>query len=147
LVSDRYRAHDAPFETELRGPMLFFRIVEHYKRLLPDLILTVDEQIADGGRVATRWSARATGRGSGRVVESRGVFVAHVSRGKVVESWGAWDSVSLLRQLDALPFDFGERPTSAMRTREFGLRSGPPVVLVPPGPLPGWITWRRIIPA
>jgi ketosteroid isomerase-like protein len=72
--------------------------------------ITVDDQIAEGDRVASRWTASATNTGSlqgmpptGKAVRVTGVNVARFAEGKIVESWFNFDMLTLLQQLGAIP--------------------------------------------
>jgi steroid delta-isomerase-like uncharacterized protein len=76
----------------------------------PDLQTTVEDQIAEGDRVATRWTARGTHRGeflgvpaSGRSMQIMGMTISRVADGKIVEQWGNPDLFSLMQQLGAVP--------------------------------------------
>jgi predicted ester cyclase len=68
-----------------------------YLALFPDLQFTVDEQVTEGDRVASRWRLRGTHRG--RPVELWGIVISRLEDGKIAEDWAASDSLSLLRQL------------------------------------------------
>ena len=60
-----------------------------------DLSCTVEDQVAEGGKVVTRWSARGTHQGetedlgpsTGIRMEITGVSIECFSGGKVAESW------------------------------------------------------------
>ncbi len=72
--------------------------------------IIVDDQIAEGDRVATRWIASATNTGSlmgmpptGKKVNVTGVNVTRFAEGKIVESWFNFDMLTLLQQLGAIP--------------------------------------------
>ncbi len=54
------------------------RVRSHY----PDLRLTVEDQIAGGDRVATRWTGELE---SGR--EITGITIDRFEEGKIVEAW------------------------------------------------------------
>jgi hypothetical protein len=72
--------------------------------------ITLEDQIAERDRVATRWTASATHTGpvmgmppTGNVVRVTGVNVARFADGKIVESWFNFDMLTLLQQLGAIP--------------------------------------------
>jgi predicted SnoaL-like aldol condensation-catalyzing enzyme len=74
-----------------------------------DWDITLDDQIAEGDKVATRWIASATHTGSlqgmpptGKSVRVTGVNVMRFAEGKIVESWFNFDMLSLLQQLGAI---------------------------------------------
>jgi predicted ester cyclase len=71
--------------------------VSLYRSILPDLEILVEDQLVDGDRVASHWTARGTNRG--RRVTMRGITISHVVEGKIVEDWGYSDTAGLLRQL------------------------------------------------
>jgi predicted SnoaL-like aldol condensation-catalyzing enzyme len=74
-----------------------------------DWDITLDDQIAEGDKVATRWIASATHTGSlqgmpptGKTVRVTGVNVMRFAEGKIVESWFSFDMLTLLQQLGAI---------------------------------------------
>ena len=87
---------------------------EHYyvdlRSAFPDLEFTVEDQIAEGDRVATRWTARGTHRGpfsgipaTGRPGTIAGTSTHRIADGRVVECWTTMDELGLLRQIGAIP--------------------------------------------
>jgi len=78
----------------------------------PDLHFTVEEQIAEGDMVVTRWTACGTHRGefqsvpaTGREIRLTGTDIDRVIGGKVVECWAHVDELGLMRQLGAVAAD------------------------------------------
>jgi steroid delta-isomerase-like uncharacterized protein len=72
----------------------------------PDLIVTVEDQVAEGDRVSTRWWASGTHAGTfagiaptGRTVTISGIDIHRVERGRIAELWEELDVASLLAQL------------------------------------------------
>jgi predicted ester cyclase len=94
------RFHDHVNSLEYRGLEGVRESVELYRSVLPDLEITVEEQVVEDDRVASRWIARGTNRG--RKVELRGITISRFEDGKIVEDWGYSDTVDLLRQLGPL---------------------------------------------
>ena len=75
----------------------------------PDLHFTIEDQIAEGDRVVTRWTARGTHRGefqgvppTGREISLTGADIDRIVGGKIVECWANVDELGLMRQLGAL---------------------------------------------
>ena len=75
-----------------------------------DWNISIDDQIAEGDRVASRWMASATHTGSvmgltptGKTVRVTGVNVTRFAEGKIAESWSNFDMLTLLQQLGAIP--------------------------------------------
>lgn len=76
----------------------------------PDLQLTVEDQIAEGDKVVTRWSAHGTHKGefqgiapTGKVVTITGIVISRYVNNMEIEAWEEFNMVGLLQQLDALP--------------------------------------------
>ena len=72
----------------------------------PDLRFTIEDQIAAGDKVATRWTATGTNTGAfgsmpatGRHIQISGLLLDRVVDGKVVERWEQWDQMAMLQQL------------------------------------------------
>src|SRR5262245_7441713 len=75
-----------------------------------DIHVTVEEQVAEGEKVSTRRTWRATHRGPYRGVAATGklvtwtqISVVRFSQGRIVEDWAVADELSILQQLGALP--------------------------------------------
>lgn len=76
----------------------------------PDCRLTIEDMVAEGDRVATRFAIRGTHRGeffgippTDRPVTVTGIDVVRMAGGKIVEHWINFDHLGLLRQLGAIP--------------------------------------------
>ena len=76
----------------------------------PDLAHTIEDQVADGDRVATRIVFRGTHRGdlmgipaSGKQVAMSGIAIHRVVAGKFAEEWVNFDQLGLLQQIGAIP--------------------------------------------
>lgn len=67
----------------------------------PDLMIAIEDQIAEGSRVATRWVATMTQQG--KKVSLKGVTIDRFENGKIVEAWRTIDMLGLLRQTGAMP--------------------------------------------
>src|SRR5947209_5790891 len=91
------RFHDHVNSLEYHGLEGVRQSVELYRSIFPDLEIKVEEQVVEGDRVASRWTARGTNRG--RRVTLRGITISRFEDGKIVEDFGYSDTVDLLRQL------------------------------------------------
>lgn len=72
----------------------------------PDLRVTVEEQIAEGDRVATRMTFQGTHRGTfqgieatGKAVRFTGINVARIEGGRIAALWSEFDAAGLMQQL------------------------------------------------
>jgi predicted ester cyclase len=66
----------------------------------PDLVITIDDQISEGSKVATRWTATMTQQG--KKVSLKGITIDRFENGKIVEAWRTIDMLGLLRQTGAI---------------------------------------------
>ncbi|RBI61719.1 ester cyclase [halophilic archaeon] len=106
LLAEDFVQHSPWEASELRGREEFRRQVREFRAAFPDLEGTVDEVIADGDRVANRFTMRATHEGefmgvepTGKTVELRGTIFAHVEDGKIAERWVVDDVYGFLKRL------------------------------------------------
>ncbi len=109
LFAPGYVDHDPATPNTARGPEAFKAVFNIYHRAFPDTHFTIDEIIAEGDRVAVRWTAQGTHRGdlmgvrpSGQRASITGTGFCVVSNGKIQESWTHWDALGLLRQIGAI---------------------------------------------
>ncbi len=75
-----------------------------------DMGMTVEDQIAEGDKVVTRWSATGTHSGelmgipaSGNSVKVEGYAIDRISEGKIVEHWELFDNLAMMQQIGAIP--------------------------------------------
>lgn len=93
------------------GPEGTKAVVMTYRTAFPDVHFTVEDQIAEGDEVATRWTARGTHTGplpggigpTGKPVVVTGISVERYDNGKMAESRVNWDFLGLLQQLGVVP--------------------------------------------
>jgi steroid delta-isomerase-like uncharacterized protein len=95
----------------VHGPEGFKQLVSTYRTAFPDLTFTVQEQVAEGDVVVTRWIATGTHLGplmgipaTGRRADAITCMAFQRFRdGKIVEVIANWDTLGLLRQLGIIP--------------------------------------------
>ena len=75
----------------------------------PDLVVTICDQVAEGDKVVTRWSATGTQAGSfagvpatGRSITVTGIHIHRVRHGRLVEHWEELNQLGALQQMGAL---------------------------------------------
>lgn len=95
---------------ENHGPEGAKEFARMLRTAFPDLHSTVEDQVAEGDKVATRFTARGTHRGefggippSGNLMEISGIVISRFANGKIVEQWGSPDVFSLMQQIGAIP--------------------------------------------
>lgn len=109
FVTEDYRSHDPVDPEPVRGPAALADLVAGYRRAFPDLVNTIEDQLVDGDRVATRWTSVGTHLGpalglqaTGRTRHVSGIVLSHMKDGRIAEEWHSWDTVGLLRQLGGI---------------------------------------------
>jgi steroid delta-isomerase-like uncharacterized protein len=109
VLSADYVDHDAPPGIP-PGPEGIAHLLAPYRAAFPDVHMTVDAQVAEGERVATRYTFRGTHRGdlmgippTGKQVEMTGTTIARIVDGKMVEAWVNYDLLGMMQQLGVIP--------------------------------------------
>ena len=81
-----------------------------YSAAIPDLRVTIDEMVAEGDRVAARWTAEGTHQGellgvppTGRHIRWSGISICRMAEGKLAEQFERWDRLDLMQQLGVIP--------------------------------------------
>ena len=92
------------------GPEGFKQFASAYFTAFPDLRITIEDQIAEGDKVVTRWTTHGTNTGSlfGMPATNKsaiitGITVDHIVGGKTVETWTNFDALGMLQQLGVVP--------------------------------------------
>jgi len=94
----------------VRGPAGVKELIAGYRAAFPDIHVTIEDQIADGDLVVSRWSAKGTHQGelmgipaTGKHATVTGITIDRIADGLIVESWNNWDTLGLMQQLGAIP--------------------------------------------
>jgi steroid delta-isomerase-like uncharacterized protein len=110
IVASDYVLHDPALPEEIRGPEGVKGFVQMYRSAYPDIVITVEDQIAEGDDMVTRWTGRGTHQGellgvppSGNRVEVAGITIDRISGGKFAESWTTYDALGMMQQIGAIP--------------------------------------------
>ena len=81
-----------------------------YLKAFPDLMMTIEDDIAEGDKVVLRWTMTATQKGelpgipaTGKQVVQSGMTVYRLDNAKIAESWFLADNMSLMQQLGVIP--------------------------------------------
>lgn len=110
FIANDYIGHASSPSDETRGPGDYRQYYALLRRAFPNLTFTIEDQIAEGDRVVTRWTARGRHEGefrgippTGRQGTITGITIDRFANGKVVECWTNADDLGLMRLLGALP--------------------------------------------
>jgi len=99
-----------PSGKDVHGREEYKQRVSEIRSAFPDIHITIDDVIAEGDKIAYRWTATATHKGEFRGIQPTGkkmtiwgIFFEHIVDGKFVESWERYDTLGLMRQLGVIP--------------------------------------------
>jgi steroid delta-isomerase-like uncharacterized protein len=110
VYSPDYVGHDPAMPEDVRGAEGAKEFYGMYINAFPDAEITIEDQVAEGDKVVTRWTARGTHQGellgvppSGNRVEVTGITVSGIEGGKIVEEWDNYDALGMMQQIGAVP--------------------------------------------
>jgi steroid delta-isomerase-like uncharacterized protein len=102
--------HDPTMPEDIRGVEGVREFYDMYRSAFPDTEITIEDQLAEGNKVATRWTGRGTHQGelmgvpaSGNRVEFAGMTIDRIEGGKIAEEWDNYDALGLMQQIGAIP--------------------------------------------
>jgi steroid delta-isomerase-like uncharacterized protein len=92
------------------GPQGARQLVNTYRTAFPDLQVTYEDQIAEGDKVVSRWTARGTHTGdlmgippTGKQMTLTGITIMRIAGGQIQEDWGQFDALGMFQQLGVIP--------------------------------------------
>ena len=112
LLDSGFVRYDPYIEAgEVRGTQTVKDNIVWFRNAFPDLTCIVEEQVAEGDRVVSRWTLRGTHRGdffgvagTGNRVEFTGIQIDRFAEsGKIVEERAEFDLLGAMRQVGAIP--------------------------------------------
>ena len=111
-TASNYIHHD-PGNPNVRTREDYKQWVIESRNAFPDLHVAIEDMVAEGDQVATRWTFRGTNTGdfvtpmpipaTGKQVTVSGITIARFAGGKVVEDWHQVDTLGMLQQLGVIP--------------------------------------------
>ena len=112
LFTAGYHDHDPANDEDTRGPEGVKEEIGGYRAAMPDFRFTIEDQLAEGDRVATRFRCEGTHEGellgipaTGNVVRLTGLVIHRLVDGRIDEGHWNWDTLGLLRQIGAIPVE------------------------------------------
>jgi steroid delta-isomerase-like uncharacterized protein len=118
LLSPEYTIHMPGLPQPVRGLGAWKELMGGYYAAFPDLEVGLEDEIADGDRVAIRYVWSGTHRGdfmgipaTGKTVSVLGTSVFRISEGLVAEEWHLDDLLGLMQQLGVVGQEQAAAPT------------------------------------
>lgn len=106
LVAHDYLRHEPNGAIVITGIDGFRGMLDGAHVSMPDVSFAIEDQIAEGDKVATRWKATATHANAWRGVPATGkrfsftgITVSRIADGKIAEEWVQLDTIGPLEQL------------------------------------------------
>lgn len=101
----------------MRGVEGFKRYLATYLAAFPDTSVTVEDVIAEGDKVVSRYTVRGTHKGTteehgpptGKQMVIEGITLYHFKSGKLAEMWDRYDNLAVMQQLGLM--SKGEPPS------------------------------------
>ena len=110
LIALDYVGHDPTQPEPIQGPKGYREFVAIYQSAFEDATVTIDDQVAEGDQVVTRWTGRGTHTGelmgiapTGKGVTVSGITISRIAGGKIAEEWELMDALGMFVQLGAVP--------------------------------------------
>jgi steroid delta-isomerase-like uncharacterized protein len=108
LGAPDYISHNPTMTTH--GLEQYKQLVTMYFSAFPDLHITIEDQVAEGDKVVTRWTAGGTQQGAfmgipptGKQAVVTGITIDRFANSKAVETWNNSDDLGMLQQLGVIP--------------------------------------------
>ena len=99
LIDSHHLLHAYPEDLAYgSGAEGFKRLVAANRANLPDAQLTIENLIAEGDKVVTRYTMRTASSAT-----TTGIWIDRIEANQVVESWVDWDRPGFFRQLGIIP--------------------------------------------
>jgi steroid delta-isomerase-like uncharacterized protein len=111
IYAPNYVGHEPTFG-DIVGVESAKQFAADYRQAFPDLQATIEDQVAEGDKVVTRFTSRGTHQGetedfgppTGTRIEVTGITIEQFSEeGKIVEDWTNFDALGLMQQLGLVP--------------------------------------------
>lgn len=107
LTAPNFVSHDRGNPTHDREGVK--QIVRAIKSAFPDVQFRAEDVLADGDRVAARFTMKGTQRGefmgvpaTNKPIVVTGIDIVRFANGKAVEHWHEWSDMELLQQLGVM---------------------------------------------
>jgi len=108
LHTPDYQHHDPNAPDPGGGAEGYIRRNSVFLKAFPDRVLFIEDQVAEGDKVATRITMRATQTGdlpgipaTGRRVTIESMHICRIQDGRIAEEWELFDALGMLTQLGA----------------------------------------------
>ena len=100
LYAENFVGHVMDSSMEINGTEQYKQFITLRLMHIPDLRITVLDQVAEGDRVASRWKAEVVSPANEQEKKAiHGMSFHRFAGGLIVESWETWDSLTAMQTL------------------------------------------------
>ena len=106
MLTHDYYLHDPARPVFAGGPDSFRNALQAYEDALENQLLSVEDQVAVGDKVVTRWTVTGTQRADlpgipnhGKSFLINGITITRIADDRIAEEWQVWDYAGLRQQL------------------------------------------------
>ena len=99
-----------PGVPDIHGTEELKEYISIQRTVFPDIKFTIEDQIAEGDKLVTRWIFTGTHKGelmgippTGVQATVTGISFSRIAGGKIVECWSNCDDLGMLQQLGVIP--------------------------------------------
>ncbi len=111
LLIANYVHHDPALPPEMQGSREAYKqMVSVFVTAFPDLVITIEDVIAEGDKAVCRWAWRGTHQAelmgippTGKQVTSSAISIYRIAGGKIAEAWVNFDALGMMQQLGVVP--------------------------------------------
>src|SRR5215210_778967 len=93
-------------DQDIQGSEEAKQFVSMFFEAFPDLNLTLEDEIAEGDKVVTRWTIRGTHQGelmgiapTEKQIELKGITIHRFEGDRIAEEWERYDNLGMMQQL------------------------------------------------
>lgn len=95
---------------EVKGREGMKQLITMIRTAFPDVRMTFEDQIAQGEKVASRWTMRGTHQGdlmgippTHKPATFTGIVISRLEGGEIAEEWEDFDQLGMMQQLGVIP--------------------------------------------
>ena len=109
VLAPDYLNHTPASPDQPTGPEGIKEVVSMFRNAMPDLKVVIEDMIAEGDKVAVRYTLEGTHEGelfgvppTGQRLSIKSISVERVSDGKIREHWRITDGLDMMQQLGVI---------------------------------------------
>jgi predicted ester cyclase len=129
FVDTSFVSHD-PGPEDVRGPEALKQVIAAQREAFPDFRFEIQELLVHEDKLVARWRASGTHRGefmglaaTGRRAAVEGISIDRWAGDRIVETWIAYDTLTILQQIGAAPAPGSAIERIGKRAQRIAVRS------------------------